>query len=125
MPEETVTTFRELSILNTVKNALDIFPDDDSFDGALVMNINSAFMVLHQLGVGPEEPFEIEDATAKWSDFVGTNPKLNGVRTYISQWVKLNFDPPKNSFGIENLRKIVSEMEWRLKVNSTINQEGS
>ena len=48
-------------ILESVKKVLGIAPEYLAFDQDIVMHINSAFSVLHQLGVGPDEPFMIAD----------------------------------------------------------------
>ena len=52
------------SILDTIKKLLGIPTTDLAFDEDVKVHINSAFMVLHQLGVGPElAPYSIEDNT--------------------------------------------------------------
>ena len=48
------------SILTSIKKLLGIAEDDTSFDPDIIMHINSVFMVLRQLGVGPPEGFAIE-----------------------------------------------------------------
>ena len=53
------------SILDTIKKMLGIPTEDTAFDTDILVGINSAFMVLNQLGVGPEEIYSIEDATAR------------------------------------------------------------
>lgn len=108
----------EGSILDTTKKKLGIAADYTEFDLDIVTEINSVFSTLTQLGVGPADGFEIEDATKKWSDFlgVGLNPRYNFVRTYIYQKVRLSFDPPATSFGIEALKEQIKELEFRLSV---------
>lgn len=56
------------SILNSTKEALGIEPDDTAFDNELVMHINSALMILYQLGVG-DKIFQIAGPNEKWDDF--------------------------------------------------------
>ena len=51
------------SILTSIKKLLGIAEEYEHFDPDIVMYINSAFSVLTQLGVGPEEGFRIEDAS--------------------------------------------------------------
>lgn len=47
------------SILTSIKKLLGIAEEYEHFDPDIVMYINSAFSVLTQLGVGPEEGFRI------------------------------------------------------------------
>ena len=56
------------SILTSIKKLLGIAEEYEHFDPDIVMYINSAFSVLTQLGVGPEEGFRIEDASKTWSE---------------------------------------------------------
>ena len=52
------------SILDSVKKVLNQGADDDFFDPDILMHINTVFSTLHQLGVGPEDGFAIEDDAA-------------------------------------------------------------
>lgn len=106
------------SILDTVKKAVGLAPDYTAFDLELTMHVNSTFLTLHQLGVGPTAGFSIADRTTTWSEFLGDDPLLNGIKTYISMKVKILFDaasiPPGALTAIqENLK----ETEWRLNVH--------
>lgn len=102
----------EESILNSVKKLLGIVPEYEAFDTDLITHINSVFMILQQMGVGPEEGFTISDSSATWDDFT-TDTKLVGVRTYVPLKVRLIFDPPTGSTK-EAVENVVAEMEWRL-----------
>lgn len=104
----------EESILNTIKKMLGLLVDDTGFDTDIITNINSVFMVLNQLGVGPESVFSIEDATLKWSDFLTDQEMYSGVKTYIYLKVKLMFDSPSNSFYLASIERQIQEFEWRL-----------
>ena len=44
----------EFSILNSVKKMIGISSDYKVFDQDLIVHINSVFMILHQLGIGPK-----------------------------------------------------------------------
>lgn len=102
------------SILDSVKQSLGIVPDYEHFDDQLIMFINSVFPVLYELGVGPDDGFEIEDNTALWSDYLGSGKLLNQVKSYMFIKVKLLFDPPASSFAIEAMNKMAQEHEWRI-----------
>lgn len=102
------------SILTSVKAYIGPSAEYDVFDPVLIMHINSVFMILQQLGVGPEEGFYIEDATAYWEDYLDDETKLPVVRTYMGAKVRLLFDPPSNSTLLNALNETIKECEFRL-----------
>lgn len=104
------------SILTSIKKLLGITSEYDHFDTDLIMHINSVFFILRQLGVGPEEGFNITGNTETWSDYLEDVNKLSLVKTYIYLKVKLMFDPPQSSFVTEAINKQIAEYEWRLNV---------
>ena len=104
----------EESILTSVKKMLGITKEYDAFDMDIVMHINSVFMILYQMGVGPSEAFKITDDSTKWSDFIPEGYKLESVKSYMYLKVKLLFDPPTNSAVAEANNRMISELEWRL-----------
>ena len=106
------------SILTSIKKLLGITAEYDHFDPDIIIHINSAFMILNQLGVGPEEGFSIEDDTSLWTDFIGDETKIESVRTYVYLKVKLVFDPPTSSFVTDSFNRTINELEWRLNVAS-------
>ena len=79
------------SILTSIKKLLGISEEYEQFDQDIIMHINTVFMNLTQLGVGPDKGFYIEDADATWDDFVNLdkNIQLQAVKTYIYLKVKL------------------------------------
>ena len=105
------------SILDSVKQVLGIDAADTSFDLDVTMHINSAFSTLNQLGIGPEDGFAIEDDSATWDDFIGSDVRLNSVKTYVYLRVRLLFDPPTTSFVIDAMKKQIEELEWRINVH--------
>lgn len=104
------------SILESTKKVLGIAADYTVFDVDILMHINSVFSTVNQLGIGPLEGFAISDDTATWADFLGTDLRLNAVRSYVYLRVRLLFDPPSTSYLIDSMRKQYEEMEWRLNV---------
>ena len=104
------------NILDSIKKLLGIDETDLNFDQELIMHINSVFMVLNQLGVGPVEGFKISSNEEIWTDFVGTRLDLESVKSYIYLKVRLLFDPPQNSFLVGSIEKQIEEHEWRLQV---------
>lgn len=107
----------EGSILTQTKRVLGLGEDYLAFDPDVIMHINSTFSTLHQLGVGPPNGFMIEDATKTWDLFLGGDPTINSVKSYVYICVRILFDG--NSLSPETLRAFKeqkAEFEWRLMV---------
>lgn len=105
------------SILNSIKEKLGMLDDYTQFDNEIIMDINSAFFILNNLGVGPDDPFTISSADEVWTDFIGDG-KEELVKSYIALRVRLLFDPPANSFLVDSINKQISEFEFRLMVDA-------
>ena len=106
------------SILTSIKKLLGMTEDYTSFDTDIIIHINTALMVLNQLGVGPSEGFRITDANDAWDDYIEEDDDLEAVKTYIYLKVKLVFDPPTNGAVMEALKQSIAEYEWRLNVKA-------
>ena len=104
----------ETSILTSIKKLLGVAEDYAEFNEDIITHINSVFLNLTQLGVGPEEGFMIEDDTAEWGDFINDSVQLQAVKTYVYLKVKLLFDPPLSSSVTESINRMIAELEWRL-----------
>ena len=104
------------SILTSIKKLLGITEEYTHFDADLIMHINSVFMFLNQLGVGPAEGFIIEDKTMYWEDYIEDPTQLQAVKSYMYMKVRLLFDPPLSSAVMEAMNRTISEFEWRLNV---------
>lgn len=116
------------SILMSVKKMLGgLDPTEQSpFDSDIIMQINGVFGILQQLGVGPDEGFSIEDATALWTDFSTDKIILNMVKPYMYAKVKLGFDISSSpSSVITALEKQVAEFEWRMNVRVDPGEENT
>lgn len=107
----------EQSILKSTKKTLGIGDDDPSFDLDIITHINSAFSTLHDMGVGPEEGFAIEDEDPEWGEFLDDTIKLSKVKTVVFLRTRLLFDPPTSSFLLDSIQRQLQEAEWRLNVN--------
>lgn len=105
------------SILISIKKMLGMSENYEAFDSDLIMHINSVFMILNQLGVGPEECYSIQDRSDIWTDFIEES-KVELVKSYIYLKVRLLFDPPTSSAVIDSINRMISEFEWRLYVAS-------
>lgn len=104
-------------ILTTVKKACNVSEEYEVFDNDIIMHINSVFMILNQIGVGPTSGFRITDKSNKWSEFIPEDDlRFEAVKTYVSSKVRLIFDPPSSSIVAECLKQIIAECEWRLNL---------
>lgn len=104
------------SILVSIKKMLGISEDVKIFDADIIIHINSVFMILNQLGVGPSKGFSITDATSTWSEFIPNESSIEAVKSYVYLKVRLLFDPPTSSAAIESYNKMIAEFEWRINV---------
>lgn len=103
------------SILNSVKKLLGIQPEYKAFDEDIIIHINTVFVILNQLNIGPKGGFFIVDETATWDSY-STSINHTMVKTFVYLKVRLLFDPPTNSALIESINGLISELEWRLYV---------
>lgn len=99
------------------KKMIGIDQDYTAFDVDIITHTNTAFSILHQLGVGPDEGFEVTDNTQTWTDFMGDDPRLNFVKSWVTLKVKMLFDPPQSSALIDSANRLLSELEWRINVS--------
>lgn len=110
------------SILNGIKRLLGgISADYTVFDSEIIDYINNVISTLSDLGVSQADTFCVNDDSDEWSDFIEDKKLLGFVKIYISQKVKLNFDPPSSSIAVDAIQKSIAENEWRIanyKTNS-------
>lgn len=104
------------SILLSIKKLLGVSAEYDHFDPDIIMHVNTVFVILHDLGVGPKEGFSISDSEAVWMDFIDADEDISVamVKSYMHARVKLLFDPPVSSAHIDTLNRVINEFEWRL-----------
>lgn len=114
------------SILTSIKKLLGIQEEYKQFDTDIIIHINSVFMTLTQIGVGPAEGFTIDDEFSLWRDFIEDPYVLSAVKTYIYLKVKILFDP--GSMGSATLaayERQIAELEWRLNSATDFAKGGS
>lgn len=105
----------EESILITIKKMVGLDESFTTFDLDIIAYINTVFVVLNQLGVGPSKVFSIVDAEDTWSDF-GEYEYIEMVKSYIAKKVQLMFDPPTSGVLVEAIKNKISEDEFRLSM---------
>ena len=113
------------SILMSIKNMLNVEDDDPAFDTQIGMAINSVFMTLNQLGIGPDEGFAITEANTTWSDFSDDKTLIESVKMYVALKVRMIFDPPASSIVADSINSQIHELEWRLNVQAEKSWENS
>lgn len=106
------------SILTSVKKMLGIDSSYEHFDQDIIMHINSVFLILNQLGVGPKTPFVITGVDETWNDFFVDSSPLELVKSYMYLKVRLIFDPPTTGVLHEAMERQTQEFEWRLNVQA-------
>ena len=102
------------SILTTIRKMIGPSASYDVFDTDLIVNINSAFSRLCQLGVGPTAPFKITGENETWDEFSAANYQEE-VKQYIYLKTKMIFDPPASSVVKDAYEKQIDMLEWTLK----------
>ena len=110
------------SILTSIKKLLGITEEYVHFDADIIMHINSVFMILTQIGVGPSEGFSITGDNETWNDFIPEGQTLEAAKSYVYLKVKLLFDPNMSSAVLESTNSLIRELEWRLNVAAESNQ---
>lgn len=108
----------EQSILKTVKKLAGVGDDDTSFDLDLITHINTAFSHLHQLGVGSDPGYMIEDDASTWEDAFPNMPLelLSAVKNNIQLRVRQLFDPPQQWHLMNSLNQLVLESDVRVSI---------
>lgn len=111
-------SMEELKILPSIKKLLGITVEYKEFDQEIRMHIDSVFVTLHQLGVGPTDPFYLETGEESWSEFMENAKNLRNVKSYIYLRTRLLFDMPQNAFLVTAIEKQIKELEWRMMEQS-------
>lgn len=106
------------SILNLMRKSAGVGEECAHFDPEIIMHTNSILSVLTELGVGPTTGFRIEDNKKTWTDFLGSDCRLEMVKSYMAIRVRLLFDPPTNAALLTAMKEQASEFEWR--INETV-----
>ena len=111
------------SILRSVKKQIGLDPEYTQFDPDIIMSINTVFVILNRVGVGPSTGFRIEDESAEWTDFLPDDDlNFDMVKTYIAAKVRLIFDPPTSSIVMQATKEVIAELEWTLNINAETSQ---
>lgn len=112
------------SILTSIKKMLGISEEYTHFDADIIMHINSVFLILTQIGVGPVEGFSIEDDSTEWTEFIPNLTELQAVKSYMYLKVRLLFDPASiGSSTLASYERQIQEFEWRLRLAAEMKED--
>lgn len=103
------------SILDTIKKTIGLDADYDVYDADILVSAGTAILTLKQIGVGKQD-FALVDDKQTWNDYIPECVDGPAVAQYISQRVRLVFDPPSSSFVVDAINKNLDELLWRLNV---------
>lgn len=98
-------------ILENIKTAIGVLPDNLGFDSELLMFINSAKSSLVQLGLA-ELDIDI-DETTEWPEFPNSTIEYLS-KHYIQVKVRQTFDPAASETISKTLSAVASELEGRI-----------
>lgn len=104
------------SILEETKQALGLAPDYTPFDAEIIMHINSVLANANQLGIGPDAGLLVVNSSDTWDELIGTELRLNHVKSWMFLKVKMLFDPPAVGYVLTAMEKMITEAEWRIMV---------
>lgn len=102
------------SILASIRKLVCGVESESPFDNDLILHINSCFTILHQLGVGSDEPFMISGEEETWRDFFDEKNVISLVKSWMYLKVRLLFDPPASGVLVDSMNSQLSEFEWRM-----------
>lgn len=105
------------TILQDTKEMLGIGASYNSFNVDIINDINAAVYSLIQLGVVDKSSLGVSEDSA-WDEIV-SDKSILVVKTYIYLKVRLAFDPPATSFGIDAIKKQIDEIEFRLSIKES------
>lgn len=105
-----------MTVLESVKDAAGVSPDDTAFDTELIRYTNSVLIAAKQLGAFAKS-YSITTNT-NWTDLYNDDDLLSILEDYVCSKVKLKFDPPLASTAIESLKQTIAELEWRLNAEA-------
>lgn len=122
MAEIRYNPVEEKSIFDSIKERIGgIEVYGDAFDNDILISINSAFGVLHQLGIDDRDgnPIVVDNTDQTWSDFLDTK-RYSFIKDFVFLKTKLVFDPPSNSSVLSSMQSQLDELVWRISVERDI-----
>lgn len=108
-------------IMASVKKGIGIDVSNTDFDSQLLGDINTAFLIVYQIGVGAK-PYAMKSVSDTWShmfDIIGLSEnekaKTATIKKLVINRVKQFFDPAGVSSSVNGaLTEQNAELEWRI-----------
>lgn len=110
------------SVLNSIKKKVGVPEGTTDFDDDIIIDINTAFVELSQIGVKQLYKRAISSQLDTWRMF-GLGSILGMVQQYTYIKVKLIFDPPASSIVKDSLQNQLAEVEWRIRESCEVIDE--
>lgn len=101
-------------IFDTIKKLIGFPEEYTAFDVDILININSVFGILHQLGA-IKIPFTVT-ADSTWDELDLSVEVLSMVKDYVYLKIKKMFDPPQIGSLVTSMEERIKELEWRINV---------
>lgn len=105
-----------MTILEDVKNGLMV--GDDSFDATLLLEIQSAFSELAQLGVDKAATVPVT-LLSEWDDYFSAL-ELMLCKSFVIRQVQVRFDMPSTSFQLTAIKEDLEEIKYRVAMHSEL-----
>lgn len=105
------------SILRSIAKNIGLPEEYNVFDPDQILLINGVLADLHQIGIGPEEGFQVTDDTTTWDELLQGEMRLNNVKTLVYIRVKLLFDSGSLTGAvITSMEKMADRLEYRINL---------
>lgn len=104
----------EENILVSIKDLLGINKEDKAFDTDILININSTFSTLYQIGVGSESHYFLLTGKETWDEVFAEKDLIDFIKLYTYMKVKIVFDPPTNASVLQAFTEQMKEIEYRI-----------
>lgn len=117
----------DTKILDDVKAYCRITLDSGvtAYDEELIGHINTVLMMLNQMGVGPDDGFELTDGNETWSQIIPDNIKYPGIKDYVKIKTRILFDPEAfTPNAMNSANEMLREIEWRLNYKADAERDG-
>lgn len=104
------------SILESIRERMNLATDDASFDHDLIPAINTALFSLYiTSGYGGTAAHVIQDSGDLWSEIMTGITNAQAIKSYVFLKTRIEFDPPQNSYLITAIEKQIATLEFQLQ----------
>lgn len=108
------------SILDTIRRSIlgdeEVNGEESAYDYNLMLQINSCFVELRQIGIGSNRIFQITGDSETWGDFLSDLSEIYMVKNWMVLKIRSVFDPPASSAVASALDREIAQLTWRLNM---------